>query len=232
MGRDGRALERRFEAVVFDWDGTAVPDRAEDASELCAVVERLCAVGVYLAVVTGTYLENIDGQLRARPATPGCLVLALNRGSEVFVVDETGPHLKHRRRATPDEDAALDAAAELTVRRLAERRAERRDRLAAPESQEDRPHPAPGVVRTAEGPHRGAGPRGEGAPLRCGAQRPGGSGRDRDGGGARSGIGRSAGDQRRQARGDRSHRQVRLGTLDLRRLVGAGGGPEPRADVR
>ena len=121
MGRDGRALERRFEAVVFDWDGTAVPDRAEDASELCAVVERLCAVGVYLAVVTGTYLENIDGQLRARPATPGCLVLALNRGSEVFVVDETGPHLKHRRRATPDEDAALDAAAELTVRRLAER---------------------------------------------------------------------------------------------------------------
>ena len=28
------ALDRRFEAVVFDWDGTAVPDRQADASPL------------------------------------------------------------------------------------------------------------------------------------------------------------------------------------------------------
>ncbi len=121
MAGDVNALDRRFEAVVFDWDGTAVPDRDADASELRDLVERLCAAGAYVAVVSGTHLENIDAQLQARPRPPGRLVLALNRGSEVFAVDDTGPRLVYRRDATGTEDAALDAAAALTVRRLAER---------------------------------------------------------------------------------------------------------------
>ena len=32
-------LARRFEAIVFDWDGTAVPDRSADASRLRALLE-------------------------------------------------------------------------------------------------------------------------------------------------------------------------------------------------
>lgn len=121
MTGHGRACARRFEAVVFDWDGTAVPDRHADASELRELVEGLCAAGAYVAVVSGTHVENIDGQLQARPRPPGRLVLALNRGSEVFTVDDAGPHLVYRRDATGAEHAALDAAAALTVRRLAER---------------------------------------------------------------------------------------------------------------
>jgi trehalose/maltose hydrolase-like predicted phosphorylase len=119
----GRAgpIGRRFEAFVFDWDGTAVPDRGADASELRELVEELCAFGAYVAVVSGTHLENVDAQLAARPAAPGRLVLALNRGSEVFGVDEAGPRLLHRRVATAAEDASLDAAADLAVRRLVER---------------------------------------------------------------------------------------------------------------
>lgn len=113
-----RTLDRRFEAIVFDWDGTAVPDRRADASELRTLIEGLCANGAYIAVVSGTHLENVDGQLGARPETLGRLVLALNRGSEVFAVDKDGPHLLYRRSATPSEDAALDAAANLTVARL------------------------------------------------------------------------------------------------------------------
>ena len=65
------ALDRRFEAVVFDWDGTAVPDRRAEAGELCALVEGLCALGLDLGVVTGTHIGNVDGQLQARPAGPG-----------------------------------------------------------------------------------------------------------------------------------------------------------------
>jgi hypothetical protein len=66
-------LERRFEAVVFDWDGTAVPDRGADASELRALVEELCPRGLDLIVITGTHVGNVDGQLGARPAGPGRL---------------------------------------------------------------------------------------------------------------------------------------------------------------
>src|ERR1035437_10498205 len=35
------ALQRRFEAAVFDWDGTAVTDRQADASELRAMFAEL-----------------------------------------------------------------------------------------------------------------------------------------------------------------------------------------------
>ena len=114
-------LDRRFEAVIFDWDGTAVPDRGAAAGGLRACVERLSELGVDLAVVSGTHVGNVDGQLRARPRGPGRLHLLLNRGSEVFLVDETGPSLVYRRVATPGEDAALTDAAELAVARLAER---------------------------------------------------------------------------------------------------------------
>jgi trehalose/maltose hydrolase-like predicted phosphorylase len=114
-------LDRRFEAVVFDWDGTAVPDRSSDASEVRGVIEELCAAGMDVAVVTGTHIGNVDGQLRARPVGPGRLYLCLNRGSEVYAVDERGPHLIVRRLATEVEEAALDAAADATVAQLAPR---------------------------------------------------------------------------------------------------------------
>lgn len=114
-------LDRRFEAVIFDWDGTAVPDRQASAGRLRTVVERLCELGFDLVVVSGTHVGNVDGQLRARPGGPGRLHLLLNRGSEVFIVDEAGPRLIYRREATAEEDAALSHAAELVAARLAER---------------------------------------------------------------------------------------------------------------
>src|SRR5690348_4120255 len=92
-GSSRSALDRRFEAVAFDWDGTAVPDRAADATEVRDLVEQLCAVGMEIVVVSGTHVGNVDGQLLARPDGPGHLHLCLNRGSEVFVVGSDGPSL-------------------------------------------------------------------------------------------------------------------------------------------
>jgi len=106
---------------MFDWDGTAVPDRSADGARVRELIEALCAASIDVAVVTGTHVGNVDGQLQARPKGPGRLLLALNRGSEVFEVTADGPQLIDRREATPDEDAALDAAAQLTVARLAAR---------------------------------------------------------------------------------------------------------------
>ena len=114
-------LARRFEAIVFDWDGTAVPDRQADAARVRSLVEELSAAAVHLAVVTGTHVDNVDGQLDARPSGPGLLYLCLNRGSEVYRVGPGGPELVFRRQATAQEDAALDAAAAETIAALAAR---------------------------------------------------------------------------------------------------------------
>ena len=114
-------LDRRFEAILFDWDGTAVADRSADATELRRLIEELCAHGLELGVVTGTHVGNVDGQLRARPGGPGRLYLCMNRGSEVFLAEQDGVRLVQRREATPEEEAALDAAAEATVEALARR---------------------------------------------------------------------------------------------------------------
>ena len=111
-------LRRRFEACVADWDGTLVPNRASDASRVREVIEGLCAAGFDVVVITGTHVENVDGQLRARPAGPGRLLLCVNRGSEVFECGRDGPTLLLRREASAEENRQLDRAAALTVERL------------------------------------------------------------------------------------------------------------------
>jgi trehalose/maltose hydrolase-like predicted phosphorylase len=129
------ALDRRFEAIVFDWDGTAVLDRRSDASRLRELVEELCSRGMHLGVVSGADVDDVDGQLQARPEGPGRLYLCPGNGSEVYLAALGGPRLLHRREATPKEDAALIAAAEATVTALA-----RRGVPAAIASQSQRPN--------------------------------------------------------------------------------------------
>ena len=113
-----KAIDRRFEAIVFDWDGTAVPDHAADPSEVRSLVESLCAAGMDMVVVSGTHVGNVDGQLRARPTGPGRLYMCLNQGSEAFVVDASGPRPLEQRRALPEENEALDRAAAVAIERL------------------------------------------------------------------------------------------------------------------
>lgn len=109
---------KTFEALIFDWDGTAVTDRAADATDVRARVDALCGRGAEVFIVSGTHLGNVDGQLQARPDGPGGLYLCLDRGSEVFRVDRDGAHLLHRRVAAPEEEDALDRAASILVERL------------------------------------------------------------------------------------------------------------------
>jgi trehalose/maltose hydrolase-like predicted phosphorylase len=104
------ALDVTFEAFIFDWDGTAVPDRKADATKVRERIERLSGRGVHIFIVSGTNVENIDGQLRARPTGRGRLYLCCNRGSEIFEVDANGPMLLFRRSATDRENRSLDSA--------------------------------------------------------------------------------------------------------------------------
>jgi len=114
-------LDQSFEAIVLDWDGTAVPDRQADATQMRRRIEALCLAGVHVVVVSGTNLANIDGQLQARPLGRGRLHLCCSRGSEIFEVTTDGPRLVLRRTANAEEDAALDQAAARTVELLGDR---------------------------------------------------------------------------------------------------------------
>ncbi len=119
QGSPGRF--RRFEAVVFDWDETAVGDRRADAARHRQLIEEASTVGLELAIVSGTHVGSVDGRLGARPQGPGGLVLALNRGSEVFTVERDGPRLAYRRTASEAEELALSRAARLAAERFAAR---------------------------------------------------------------------------------------------------------------
>ena len=213
-------LGRRFEAIVFDWDGTAVPDRHSDASRVRRLVEEACALGLDLAVVSGTHVANVDGQLGARPGGPGALWLLLNRGSEAYCVDRDGPRLVHRRTtATAQEDARALTRSTAHPGASGRTRPAGNDRPRAPEPSQDRPDPGARVGRSAEGADRRAAGRG-GAPAGGRRHRqPRRRGGDRPRGGGRGGVARREGDQRRQARRDRPDRQVGLRSLDRARAV-------------
>ena len=52
---------KKYKAVFFDWDGTAVTSRTAPAEAAVSAMRPLLEKGVKLAVIRGTTLENIAG---------------------------------------------------------------------------------------------------------------------------------------------------------------------------
>jgi trehalose/maltose hydrolase-like predicted phosphorylase/hydroxymethylpyrimidine pyrophosphatase-like HAD family hydrolase len=103
-----------FRLVVFDWDGTAVTDRQEDARPLREAMLAAADKGVTFVIVTGTSITNVARQLAfaEHPPAAGQVYALTNRGSEAFAFDERGqPTLLWRRESTTDESRRLDAIA-------------------------------------------------------------------------------------------------------------------------
>jgi len=109
------SLGRVFRAIIFDWDGTAVASRSEDASPLADLIERLLRKGVWIVVVTGTRFDHVDRQI-CRLIAPGQrrrLLVCTNRGSEVYGFNIRGVAVRRwLRQSTPSEEATLTAIAE------------------------------------------------------------------------------------------------------------------------
>lgn len=117
-------LHRPFRVVVFDWDGTAVPDRVADAGAVRERVAALVREGVHVLVVTGTSLENLHRQLTRdlSDADRRGLWLATDRGSTLSTFDAPGDARQvAARRATADEDTKLDEVADRVVAALGPR---------------------------------------------------------------------------------------------------------------
>lgn len=109
------ALARRFRIIAFDWDGTAVANRAADATPVRRILERLLRAGVQVVVITGTNSGNVDRQFTSAVCGPHKrrLYLATNRGSEIFGFDEECRMVPLAvRRASEAEERLLDAVAE------------------------------------------------------------------------------------------------------------------------
>src|SRR5437773_2699699 len=98
------ALDRRFDAVLFDWEGTGVADQA-DATALRDAIEQLCELSLVLGLIATADVGDVDGRLDTRPRGPGRLYLCTGRGSEVSIVDSEGVRVVHERRATAAEKA-------------------------------------------------------------------------------------------------------------------------------
>ena len=52
---------KKYSAIFFDWDGTAVISRKAPADEACSAMKDLLARGIPLAIISGTTYENIAG---------------------------------------------------------------------------------------------------------------------------------------------------------------------------
>ncbi len=108
-------LRHLFRALVFDWDGTAVVNRQENAVALVRLLDVLLRQRVWIVIVTGTNFENINQQFCSKldPTVRRTLLICVNRGSEVYGFDDAGEVVcRWRRVASPAEDAALTAVAE------------------------------------------------------------------------------------------------------------------------
>jgi trehalose/maltose hydrolase-like predicted phosphorylase len=84
------AAARTFEAVLVEWEGTAV-DGPDDAAAARTQIEALCAAGIHVVVVSGAPARALDAELGARPDGPGRLHLAGDDGAELLAVEATGP---------------------------------------------------------------------------------------------------------------------------------------------
>ena len=117
-------LRGRFELIIFDWDGTAVPGRTAAVPRLNAAMASLLDAGMWLAPVTGTNVDHLERQSirEIAPRSRGRLRICTNRGSEVWSYDVAGERVAlYQRIASPAEEVLLTRAAEGLREWLAER---------------------------------------------------------------------------------------------------------------
>lgn len=106
--------KKRFKAIIFDWDGTAVPDRFSSAEYLKEPFHQLLKLGIKIVIITGTNINNVWRQVG--PWLDRDLAYSLyfctNRGSEVFQWKDGDFITLERRVATSEEEDKLNRIAE------------------------------------------------------------------------------------------------------------------------
>lgn len=63
--------QKRYKAIFFDWDGTAVLNRRADPGPVIRKMIPLLDQGMYLIIISGTSYENIAGGRLEQLLPPG-----------------------------------------------------------------------------------------------------------------------------------------------------------------
>ena len=85
---------KKYKAVFFDWDGTAVMSRKAPVEEAVKAMAPLLDEGVKLAIISGTTIENIAGGEIVKYFTEkqlANLYLGLGRGAYNYMFQEGKP---------------------------------------------------------------------------------------------------------------------------------------------
>lgn len=102
--------QKKYKAVFFDWDGTAVRSRKAPVDEAVRVMKPLLALGVRLVIVSGTTIENIAGGRLGEYFTVEerrNLYMGLGRGAFNYAFDREGrPYVFAD--CLPDQERLLD----------------------------------------------------------------------------------------------------------------------------
>lgn len=99
-------MQKKYKAIFFDWDGTAVLSRRAPAEEAAAAMKPLLRDGVKLAVISGTTYENIAGGKLEKYFTEGeleNLYVGLGRGAYNYAFDGGVPFIFENRIPSGEE---------------------------------------------------------------------------------------------------------------------------------
>lgn len=101
---------KKYRAVFFDWDGTAVLSRLASTDKIVLLIEKLLLQGIKLMVISGTTYNNIaNGQLHEliKPSALEGLFLGLGRGAYNYGFQNGQPVMLSEKLLTIKEKAIL-----------------------------------------------------------------------------------------------------------------------------
>lgn len=104
-----KTVRNDYQAVFFDWDGTAVLNRSAPVEEVAAAMRDVLDHGKILIIISGTTWEKIGGGTFNSHFTPeqlSRLYLGLGRGAYNYGFDEAG-NLKLLGHCIPDRAGKL-----------------------------------------------------------------------------------------------------------------------------
>ena len=89
-------MSKKYKAIFFDWDGTAVMSRKAPVTDAVEAMKPLLEKGIKLAIISGTTYENIAGGAIERYFTQkqlDNLYLGLGRGAYNYGFKEGKPYV-------------------------------------------------------------------------------------------------------------------------------------------